>query len=92
MTKPLRARSALAALTGLWGFLLIGDRGGGARDRRGGGADLTKIHPAGIRTKSGGVPSIEGGKGPAGSGLSLDVAGVEDGGRKDATFLFPILL
>ena len=27
------------------------------------------------------------GKGPAGSGLSLGVAGVENGGRKDATFL-----
>jgi hypothetical protein len=38
---------------------------------RGGGADLTKIQPAGIRTKSGGARSIEGGKGPAGSGLSL---------------------
>ena len=56
---------------------------------RGGGADLTKIQPAGIRTKSGGARSIEGGKGPAGSGLSLGVAGVENGGRKDATFLRP---
>merc|ERR1719231_1682937 len=44
---------------------------------RGGGADLTKIQPTGIRTKSGGARSIEGGKGPAGSGLSLGVAGVE---------------
>ena len=57
------------------------------RDSRGGGADLTKIQPAGIRTKSGGARSIEDGKGPAGSGLSLGVAGVENGGRKDATFL-----
>ena len=57
--------------------------------RRGGGADLTKIQPAGIRTKSGGARSIEAGKGPAGSGLSLGVAGVENGGRKDATFLRP---
>ena len=57
--------------------------------RRGGGADLTKIQPAGIRTKSGGARSIEDGKGPAGSGLSLGVAGVENGGRKDATFLRP---
>ena len=56
---------------------------------RGGGADLTKIQPAGIRTKSGGARSIEDGKGPAGSGLSLGVAGVENGGRKDATFLRP---
>ena len=56
---------------------------------RGGGADLTKIQPAGIRTKSGGARSIEAGKGPAGSGLSLGVAGVENGGRKDATFLRP---
>ena len=56
---------------------------------RGGGADLTKIQPAGIRTKSGGARSIEEGKGPAGSGLSLGVAGVENGGRKDATFLRP---
>ena len=48
---------------------------------------MTKIQPAGIRTKSGGARSIEGGKGPAGSGLSLGVAGVENGGRKDATFL-----
>ena len=56
---------------------------------RGAGADLTKIQPAGIRTKSGGARSIEGGKGPAGSGLSLGVAGVENGGRKDATFLRP---
>ena len=62
---------------------------GGASSRRGGGADLTKIQPAGIRTKSGGARSIEGGKGPAGSGLSLGVAGVENGGRKDATFLRP---
>ena len=56
---------------------------------RGGGADLTKIQPAGIRTKSGGARSIEAGKGPAGSGLSLGVAGVENGGRKykHATFL-----
>ena len=46
-----------------------------------------KIQPAGIRTKSGGARSIEGGKGPAGSGLSLGVAGVENGGRKDATQL-----
>jgi len=50
---------------------------------------LTKIQPAGIRTKSGGARSIEAGKGPAGSGLSLGVAGVENGGRKDATFLRP---
>ena len=57
--------------------------------RKGAGADLTKIQPAGIRTKSGGARSIEGGKGPAGSGLSLGVAGVENGGRKDATFLRP---
>ena len=56
---------------------------------KGAGADLTKIQPAGIRTKSGGARSIEGGKGPAGSGLSLGVAGVENGGRKDATFLRP---
>ena len=56
---------------------------------RGAGADLTKIQPAGIRTKSGGARSIEDGKGPAGSGLSLGVAGVENGGRKDATFLRP---
>ena len=49
---------------------------------RGGGADLTKIQPAGIRTKSGGARSIGTGKGPAGSGLSLGVAGVENGGRK----------
>ena len=56
---------------------------------RGGGADLTKIQPAGIRTKSGGARSIEDGKGPAGSGLSLGVAEVENGGRKDATFLRP---
>ena len=56
---------------------------------RGGGADLTKIQPAGIRTKSGGARSIEAGKGPVGSGLSLGVAGVENGGRKDATFLRP---
>ena len=54
---------------------------------RGGGTDLTKIQPAGIRTKSGGARSIEAGKGPAGSGLSLGVVGVENGGRKDATFL-----
>ena len=60
-----------------------------ADGRRGGGADLTKIQPAGIRTKSGGARSIEAGKGPAGSGLSLGVAGVENGGRKDATFLRP---
>ena len=59
----------------------------GPKCGRGGGADLTKIQPAGIRTKSGGARSIEGGKGPAGSGLSLGVAGVENGGRKDATFL-----
>ncbi len=51
---------------------------------KGAGADLTKIQPAGIRTKSGGARSIEAGKGPAGSGLSLGVAGVENGGRKDA--------
>ena len=56
---------------------------------KGAGADLTKIQPAGIRTKSGGARSIEDGKGPAGSGLSLGVAGVENGGRKDATFLRP---
>ena len=59
------------------------------KSSRGGGADLTKIQPAGIRTKSGGARSIEAGKGPAGSGLSLGVAGVENGGRKDATFLRP---
>ena len=56
---------------------------------KGAGADLTKIQPAGIRTKSGGARSIEDGKGPAGSGLSLGVAEVENGGRKDATFLRP---
>ena len=38
---------------------------------KGAGADLTKIQPAGIRTKSGGAPSRGTGKGPAGSGLSL---------------------
>ena len=55
---------------------------------KGAGADfVTKIQPAGIWTKSGGARSIVGGKGPAGSGLSLGVAGVENGGRKDATFL-----
>ena len=54
---------------------------------KGGGEISVKIQPAGIRTKSGGARSIEGGKGPAGSGLSLGVAGVENGGRKDATFL-----
>ena len=32
---------------------------------------MTKIQPAGIRTKSGGAPSRGTGKGPAGSGLSL---------------------
>ena len=56
---------------------------------KGGGEISVKIQPAGIRTKSGGARSIEGGKGPAGSGLSLGVAGVENGGRKDAAF--PIL-
>jgi len=61
----------------------------GAALAKGAGADLTKIQPAGIRTKSGGARSIEAGKGPAGSGLSLGVAGVENGGRKDATFLRP---
>jgi hypothetical protein len=65
---------------------LLGSR---ENDLKGAGADLTKIQPAGIRTKSGGARSIEAGKGPAGSGLSLGVAGVENGGRKDATFLRP---
>ena len=37
---------------------------------RGGGADLTKIQPAGIRTKSGGARSIEDGKGPSASGMT----------------------
>ena len=73
----------LGAFVVLKSFLLT------RRPIKGAGADLTKIQPAGIRTKSGGARSIEDGKGPAGSGLSLGVAGVENGGRKDATFLRP---
>ena len=56
---------------------------------RGGGANLAKIQPAGMRAKSGRALSIGAGKGPAGLGLSYGVAEVENGGRLDATFSRP---
>ena len=54
---------------------------------KGGGGILREILSSQIRTKSGGACSIGTRKGVSGSGSPRDRNGVENGGRKDATFL-----
>ena len=56
---------------------------------KGGGGILREILSSQIRTKSGGACSIGTRKGVSGSGSPRDRNGVENGGRKDATFLRP---
>ena len=56
---------------------------------KGGGGILREILSSQIRTKSGGACSIGTRKGVSGSGSPRDRNGVENGGRKDATFLWP---
>ena len=56
---------------------------------QGAGGILMKILSSRIRTKSGGACSIGTRKGVSGSGSPRDRNGVENGGRKDATFLRP---
>ena len=53
------------------------------------GEILREILSSRIRTKSGGACSIGTRKGVSGSGSPRDRNGVENGGRKDATFLRP---
>ena len=57
--------------------------------RKGAGEILREILSSRIRTKSGGACSIGTRKGVSGSGSPRDRNGVENGGRKDATFLRP---
>jgi len=56
---------------------------------KGGGGILREILSSRVRTKSGGACSIGTRKGVSGSGSPRDRNGVENGGRKDATFLRP---
>jgi hypothetical protein len=56
---------------------------------KGAGEILREILSSRIRTKSGGACSIGTRKGVSGSGSPRDRNGVENGGRKDATFLRP---
>ena len=60
----------------------------GAASHTGGGI-LREILSSQIRTKSGGACSMGTRKGVSGSGSPRDRNGVENGGRKDATFLRP---
>jgi len=56
---------------------------------KGAGEILREILSSRIRTKSGGACSIGTRKGVSGSGSPRDRNGVENGGRKNATFLRP---
>ena len=72
---------------GVWGVLT--EKFHSSKLIKGGGGILREILSSQIRTKSGGACSIGTRKGVSGSGSPRDRNGVENGGRKDATFLRP---